>query len=172
MSRTSTLSAVKNDEREIELYLLRHADAGDPAAWTGDDDVRPLSEKGEKQARAMGRFMARSDFKPDAIVSSPKVRALRTAEIFGHGVGVAVDIDDRLGGLGGLDELADVVADHGGSRVVVVGHDPDFSELAAELIGVGRLPIKKGAMLRIDASMPLRPGRGTLRWLVPPERAG
>ena len=157
------------DKADIELYLLRHADAGDPAAWKGDDALRPLSEKGEKQARAMGRFLAKAGFKPDAIVSSPKQRALKTAEIFGHAVGVAVDVDDRLGGLGDLEQLADVVAAHGGARVVVVGHDPDFSELAAELIGVSRLPIKKGAMVRIDAAMPLRAGRGTLRWLVPPD---
>jgi phosphohistidine phosphatase SixA len=154
---------------DIELYLLRHADAGDPAAWKGDDALRPLSQKGEKQARGVGRMLAKAGFKPDAIVSSPKVRALETAEIFGHAVGVAVDVDDRLGGLEDLDQLADVVAAHGGARVVVVGHDPDFSELAAELIGVGRLPVKKGAIVRIDAPMPLRAGRGTLRWLVPPD---
>ena len=157
------------DKADVELYLLRHADAGDPAAWKGDDALRPLSDKGEKQARGVGRMLARAGFKPDAIVSSPKVRALKTAEIFGHAVGVAVDVDDRLGGLGDLDQLADVVAAHGGAKVVVVGHDPDFSELAAELIGVGRLPVKKGAIVRIDAAMPLRPGRGTLRWLVPPD---
>jgi phosphohistidine phosphatase SixA len=160
------------DKADFELYLLRHADAGDPAAWKGDDALRPLSEKGEKQARAMGRFLARTGFKPDAIVTSPKVRALQTAEIFGHAVGVAVDGDDRLAGLTGLADLSDVVTAHGGRRVVVVGHDPDFSELAAELTGVGRLPIKKGAIVRIDASMPLRAGRGTLRWLVPPDIAG
>jgi len=158
------------DQRaDTELYLLRHADAGDPATWKADDALRPLSEKGEKQARGMGRFLAKAGFKPDAIVSSPKVRALKTAEIFGHAVRVAVDVDDRLAGLDDLDELSDVIAAHGGSRVVVVGHDPDFSELAAELIGVGRLPVKKGAIVRIDASMPLRAGRGTLRWLVPPD---
>jgi phosphohistidine phosphatase SixA len=68
-----------------------------------------------------------------------------------------------------LSDLSDVVTAHGGTRVVVVGHDPDFSELAAELAGVGRLPVKKGAIVRIDASLPLRSGRGTLRWLVPPD---
>jgi phosphohistidine phosphatase len=157
------------DKTDLELYLLRHADAGDPAAWKGDDADRPLSDKGEKQARAIGRMLAKAGFKPDAIVSSPKVRALKTAEIFGHAVGVAVDVDDRLAGLEDLDELGDVVLAHGGSKVVVVGHDPDFSELAAELIGVARLPVKKGAIVRIDCSMPPRAGRGTLRWLVPPD---
>jgi phosphohistidine phosphatase len=160
------------DAGDIELYLLRHADAGDPAAWKGDDAERPLSDKGEKQARAMGRFLAKAGFKPDAIVTSPKARAQKTAEIFGHAIGVAVDVDDRLGGLEDLAELGDVVTAHGGTRVVVVGHDPDFSELAAELVGVGRLPVKKGGMVRIDTSLPLRAGRGVLRWLVPPDIAG
>lgn len=160
------------DKPDFELYLFRHADAGDPAAWKGDDALRPLSEKGERQARGMGRFLAKAEFKPDAIVTSPKARALQTAEIFGHAVGVAVDVDERLSGLDGLGELGDVVTAHGGTRVVVVGHDPDFSELAAELTGVGRLPIKKGAIVRIDTSLPLRAGRGTLRWLVPPDILG
>jgi phosphohistidine phosphatase len=120
----------------------------------------------------VGRLLARADFKPDAIVTSPKVRARQTADIFGHAVGVAVDVDDRLGGLQDLAELGAVITAHGGTKVVVVGHDPDFSELAAELIGVSRLPIKKGAIVRIDTSLPLRSGRGTLRWLVPPDIAG
>ena len=59
----------------IELYFLRHAHAGDPEAWTGDDAARPLSDKGEKQAERLGAFLAGVGFKPDAIISSPKLRA-------------------------------------------------------------------------------------------------
>ena len=65
----------------MELYLLRHAHAGDPADWDGPDDARPLSEKGERQADRLGRYLARLGFAPDAIITSPKVRAARTAEI-------------------------------------------------------------------------------------------
>lgn len=156
----------------IEIYLLRHADAGDPAAWQGDDAERPLSPKGEKQATALGKLLARVDFAPDAIVSSPKVRAQRTAELVARFLGCKVEVDSRLGGLDGLDELDDVITAAGGQRVVVVGHDPDFSDLAAELTGAPRLPLKKGAICRIDAALPLRPSRGTLRWLIPPDAVG
>jgi phosphohistidine phosphatase SixA len=52
---------------------------------------------------------------------------------------------------------------------MLVGHDPDFSELAAVLSGVGYLPLKKGAVARIDVAVPLEPGGGTLRWLLPPD---
>jgi len=157
---------------EIELYLLRHADAGDPMAWKRGDASRPISEKGEKQARALGKFLAKSGFAPDSIISSPKVRARQTAELVADAIKAKVRTDGRLGGLEDLDALSDVIAEDGGHRVVVVGHDPDFSELAAELCGVERLPLKKGALARIDTSLPLRAGRGTLRWLVPPDLLG
>ena len=42
---------------DVEIYLLRHADAGDPTAFRGDDAQRPLSDKGRRQASSMGRFL-------------------------------------------------------------------------------------------------------------------
>ncbi len=50
----------------------------------------------------------------------------------------------------------------------VVGHDPDFSELVSELVGAP-IPMRKGALARIDVERPLAPGAGDLRWLVPPD---
>jgi phosphohistidine phosphatase len=154
---------------ELELYLLRHAHAGNPAEWTGDDAVRPLSQKGRRQARALGRFLAERGFGPDAIVSSPKVRARQTADIVADSIGIAVTVDERLAGPLDLDVLAAVVASAGGDQIVLVGHDPDFSELCATLCGAGEMPLRKGALARIDVALPLAPGIGKLRWLVPPE---
>ena len=65
----------------IELHLLRHAHAGDPMAWDGPDERRPLSDKGEKQADRLGRFLAGVGFAADAVITSPKVRAAQTAEM-------------------------------------------------------------------------------------------
>ena len=55
------------------------------------------------------------------------------------------------------------------ARPMLVGHDPDFSELAADLSGVPTLEMKKGALVRIDVAPPIEPGGGILRWLVPPD---
>jgi hypothetical protein len=44
--------------------------------------------------------------------------------------------------------------------------------LAAELAGAGELPIRKGTLVRIDAALPLQPGTGILRWLMPPDLLG
>ena len=52
--------------RLMLLHLLRHADAGDPEAWTGPDAARPLSDKGRAQAERLGAFLAEHGFKTDA----------------------------------------------------------------------------------------------------------
>ena len=154
----------------MELYFLRHAHAGAPGAWDGPDDGRPLSDKGEKQADRLGQFLAGIGFRPDAILTSPKVRAAQTATIVAEHLGLAVVEDARLGGGLSIATLEAILLDAGDpQRTVVVGHDPDFTELVALLCGAAQIPMKKGALARIDASRPLEPDRGTLRWLVPPD---
>jgi phosphohistidine phosphatase len=154
----------------VELYLLRHADAGDPAAWRGPDADRPLSSKGEKQSERLGSFLLGIGLRPDAILTSPKLRASQTAERVGDRLGIEVHADSRLAGGVDLETAEAVLRDAGDPvRVVLVGHDPDFSELVATLCDAGNAGLKKGALARIDAARPLAPGGGELRWLVPPD---
>ncbi|HVM29888.1 MAG TPA: histidine phosphatase family protein [Candidatus Limnocylindrales bacterium] len=160
------------DFAELELYLLRHAHAGDASEWAGDDDLRPLSRLGRHQAQLMGEFLALRAFTPDVLLSSPRTRARQTAEIVGGEIGVRVALDDRLAAAMDLDDLSQMLEDLGSQKVVLVGHDPDFTELAGTLAGCGRLPMRKGALARFDVELPLMPGAGTLRWLVPPELLG
>jgi len=153
-----------------ELYFLRHAHAGDPMAWDGPDEARPLSNKGERQADRLGRFLVSVRFTPDIFITSPKLRASQTADIVATHLGTRVEIDDRLASSFSVDMLEDVLRDAGDAdRAVVVGHDPDFSALVAGLCGAPDIPMRKGALARIDIGRPLRPGTGTLRWLVPPD---
>jgi phosphohistidine phosphatase len=154
----------------MELYLLRHAHAGDPGAWDGPDEQRPLSDKGERQAERLGRYLVEIGFEADAIITSPKVRAAQTASIVAERLGKPVSEDERLAS-GVTIQTLDAVLRTAGEprRVVVVGHDPDFSDLLALLCDTARVPMKKGAMARIDVDGPLEPGAGTLRWLVPPD---
>jgi phosphohistidine phosphatase len=155
---------------DLQLHFLRHADAGDPEAWQGPDDTRPLSEKGELQAERLGSFLAEVGFQPDMIVSSPKIRARRTAELIGAAIGIAVRIDDRLAGSFDPATVDAILADAGGpSRPVLVGHDPDFSHVLGWLANADGLTMKKGAFARVDVRGPVADGRGTLRWLVAPD---
>ena len=161
----------RDPKSDVELYLLRHADAGDPEEFRGDDAQRPLSNKGRRQASTMGRFLNQRGFKPDAILSSPKIRARQTAELVAAALDTKVQLDARLVGMHDLARLAEIV-DGAGRKLLLVGHDPEFSELAADLTGAAHLPLKKGGLARIDASLPLSAGGGTLRWLLTPDLAG
>ena len=155
----------------LVLYLLRHADAGDPLAWTGDDAERPLSKKGRRQARRLGRHLRDLGVRPDAILTSPKVPAAETAKIVGRAIGVKPSTDDRLAIDFGQGTLAALVATLPGAvqGVMLVGHDPDFSDAAAWLVGAP-VALRKGALALIDLQdREAGAARGTLRWLLPPD---
>lgn len=153
----------------MELYLLRHADAGDPQKWSEPDAARPLSRKGRRQAERLGAFLASVGFKPDVIVTSPKVRALETAEIVGQALKVAVTERELLAYGLGIAQLAALLEDLDVTAPMLVGHDPDFSDLLATLCAASGLTMKKGALARIDMRLPAVPGSGMLRWLIPPD---
>lgn len=159
-----------NPPPETQLCLLRHAHAGDTMKWTGPDDIRPLTEKGRLQSERLGAFLAGAGVRPDAILASPKVRAVETARLVAEPLGMDVAIVAALGGPLDLESLEAMLRDaRDPRRPLLVGHDPAFSLLAAELVGVGDLPLRKAALVRIDAPRPLRPGTGILRWLLPPD---
>jgi phosphohistidine phosphatase len=152
------------------LHLLRHADAGDPMKWEGPDSVRPLSDKGRAQVKRLGKFLSGIKFDGEPFITSPKVRAAETAEIVAKHVGAKVVVDDRLAEALTLESIDAILDDHGdAARAVLVGHDPDFSEVVAVLCGAAGVSMRKGALARIEVDRPLRAGAGTLRWLLPPD---
>jgi phosphohistidine phosphatase len=153
----------------VRLHLLRHAHAGDPVEWDGDDALRPLTQKGRRQSERLGRFMSQHGIRPDVIVSSPKVRALQTAEIVAAELDMTVRIDAGLGETFGQRELWGLLDGLGAREPMIVGHDPDLSSLLAYLIGADGIPMKKAALATIDLTTKLGDGEGTLRWLVPPD---
>jgi phosphohistidine phosphatase len=153
------------------LFLLRHAHAGNPARWAGDDADRPLSDRGRGQAERLGRLLAGMDDAPDLFITSPKARADETARIVAAAVGAQVVTDGRLAGPLDASVVEDILSAAGpADRPCLVGHDPDFSELLGELLGLAEIQMRKGAFARVD--LPGRvpaPGRGVLRFLLPPE---
>jgi len=155
----------------LELYLLRHADAGDSALWTGDDAERPLSKKGRRQTKAVARLLRDLGLRVDAVISSPLVRAAQTAKPVAKATGVDVLTDDRLGYGFGRRELAAIVKQLGSGMhaVILVGHDPGFTDVLSFLVGAD-ITMAKGALARIDlAQREVKAGAGELRWLIPPD---
>jgi len=154
---------------EHRIHLLRHAHAGDALAWVGDDALRPLTKKGRRQSERLGAFLERNGVRPDVIVSSPLVRAQQTAEIVAGQVGMSVRIDARLGFGFGRSELWALLDELGAREPMLVGHDPDLSNLVSYLIDATGISMRKGALATIDLGTQLSDGDGVLRWLVPPE---
>jgi phosphohistidine phosphatase len=126
------------------IYLLRHGDAED---GDGDDAARRLTPKGEAQARAAGRALAARGARIDACLASPRVRAAETARLACEPLGIAPETATELRG-GSFDALA-LAAGRG--NVLLVGHEPDFSNQVARLTGA-RVKLRKGGLAIVDGS--------------------
>jgi phosphohistidine phosphatase len=124
------------------IWLLRHGDAED---GSGDDAARQLTKKGRRQAEDAGRALKALGVQLDACLTSPKVRALQTAELACKPLGVKVEEDERLRG-GDFDPL-DLAAGRG--EVLLVGHEPDFSGAVALATG-SRVKFRKGGIAAFD----------------------
>ena len=128
-----------------------------------------MSDKGRKQSKRLGEHLSTIGFKADVFITSPKLRAAQTAELVAESFKAKIATDDRLAGDVDANTVDAILADAGDpGRAVIVGHDPDFSELLSTLAGA-RLDMKKGAFATIEIERPLRAGRGSLRWLLPPD---
>ena len=123
------------------IWLLRHGDAEEGA----DDHARALTEKGRRQSTQAGRALAALGADIHACISSPKVRAVETAELACDPLGLEVETADELAG--GDFDPAELAAGRG--DVLLVGHEPDFSNAVERLTGA-RVAMKKGGLAAID----------------------
>jgi phosphohistidine phosphatase len=117
----------------MRLYVVRHAKA-EKAAPGEPDAPRTLNAKGRRQAHDLGVRLAALAEPPALVVTSPLVRARQTAEAIAQACEIELRVDERLApGASAADVLALVSGERG--PVVTVGHQPDCSEIAAELTG-------------------------------------
>ncbi len=83
-------------------------------------------------------------------------------------VGEKLVQDERLGPGFGIDDLVKILQSYpDASNIMLVGHEPDFSQTISALIGGGRLLVKKGGLARIDV-ISTDPLQGELVWLLTP----
>lgn len=126
------------------IYLLRHGEAED---GNGDDAARRLTAKGERQARGAGEALAALTIEVDACLTSPKARAAKTARLACKSLAVEPEEVRMLRG-GGFDALS---LSAGRGDVLVVGHEPDFSDAVAQLTGA-KVKLRKGGLAVIDGT--------------------
>jgi phosphohistidine phosphatase len=156
------------------LLLLRHAKS-DWDADSGDDHDRPLARRGLRAARRVGAALTALGRAPDAVLTSSALRARRTAELAAEAGGwrAPVEVDGALylsppaAVLERVRQRQDAAA-----SLLVVGHEPTWSGLVEELTGA-RVRLPTAAVARIDLDIgswgEIRPGGGTLIWLLTPK---
>lgn len=118
------------------LLLVRHAKSNRDGVALPDEE-RPLADRGKRDAPMMGKRLAKRQVKPDLILSSPAHRALSTAEIIANELGYKakdIVVDDRLYATDAETLLAVIGALSDKLKcVMLVGHNPEFTELAHRL---------------------------------------
>ena len=133
-----------------QLWLLRHGEA-EPHG-TRPDPERRLTPRGERQAIAAGRTLRALGVEVAAAFTSPRVRAADTARLACESLGVEPVVHEPLSGDFDADDARALMAEQDAdARVLLVGHEPDFSQVVFDLTG-GRIDLKKGgvAAVRLD----------------------
>jgi 8-oxo-dGTP diphosphatase len=78
----------------VTIYLVRHAKAGNRRDWKGEDDLRPVSPSGQRQADAIADTL--TNVGVERIVSSPYVRCRQTVDPLALRLRLPVELSDAL----------------------------------------------------------------------------
>jgi phosphohistidine phosphatase len=130
----------------MDLYLIRHADAAPPGP-DGDDVVRPLTDKGHEQAKALAAALVKQGVTFDAVVTSPLIRAAQTTD---HLIAALPDphppvhVCEEVGYDARPKKILKFLESLSAKSIAVVGHQPGLGRFAAWMIG------NKGVSISLD----------------------
>ena len=154
----------------MDCLLFRHGIARDRQDWKGEDEDRPLTEKGATRTRQSGRGLLTLQVAPTHILSSPLRRARETAEILQSLLPskpkiqirneLAPEMAPRL-----LLSLLDTLPPD--AVVWCIGHEPHLSTTAGILLAgksCAGLGLKKAGACLIHIGEAARPTTGRLEW--------
>lgn len=157
----------------MNLYLMRHANAGLRRENPLLDCKRGLVEEGKEQCMLMARVLNALKVQIDVIVSSPLKRALQTAQFVGTELGYEskVEISDALAPMADYGAFQDLLGKYVEREgVLIVGHNPSLFQFLGKLVtgnGGANVRLRKGAIARIDLDR--HPPQ--LQWLIDPRLA-
>jgi phosphohistidine phosphatase len=157
----------------MEIYVLRHGIAverGTPG-YKKDSD-RPLTKQGEEKVYQIAQAMLAIELKFDLILSSPYVRAAKTAQIVGSELDEDVTYTEFLEPDGNALALISQINDEKPQRVLLVGHEPDLSRLISLLTtgaGAAAIDLKKGGLCKMSTDKLSFGQCATLDWLLTPK---
>lgn len=158
------------------VIFFRHGKS-DWDAKFGTDHERPINKRGRETSQRMGRFLADAEQLPDRIITSSAVRARETLERAAKGgewgeisTLVTPDLYEAS-----PNDVLDVIRneDDDSTRLLLIGHEPTWSEVIGRLIGGGRIKMSTATMARVDFEISSWRqadfNQGVLKWLVPPK---
>jgi phosphohistidine phosphatase len=157
----------------MDIYFLRHANAGEARLNATEDEERPLDKLGIKQSHDVGRALAALDVTVDTIISSPLCRATQTATVVANEIGYEdkVITDAALRSEATYEQFQELLRRHSRKEaILVVGHNPSMTEFVNKLLAGEAAPhaieMKKGAIAKVE-KVGRRPA--VLKWCMPPK---
>jgi len=160
----------------MEIYLLRHAIAEN--ARPGQPDAeRALTAEGRDKLRRVLKCARAAGVKPSAILSSPYRRALETAAAAKEALGCEGEVERTqalVPDASPHDVWEEIRSRKSESGILLAGHEPHMSALAAFLLGAPALQVdmKKAALVRVDCDRFGPQPQGILKWMITPGTAG
>lgn len=158
---------------KIDLFILRHGEAGDRMTVVERDSERPLTLEGRAEMQKIAKSLKAVGLQTDQIFTSPLRRARETAEIAATILKIpAMEQWDELKPDGSRSTLYRKLARlEQNSRVMIVGHEPYLSSMIGEIIGTigARLVLKKGGLGKVRITSFTPKISGELRWLLTPK---
>jgi phosphohistidine phosphatase len=147
----------------MNLYVLRHASAGEKRPNPLLDKKRPLDKEGKQQCILIGSYLNALRIPIDLIVSSPLKRALQTASLVGTEIGYesTIQLSDELAPGGTFEAFHRLVGSLSVyDNVLIVGHNPSLGQFLGSLISAGgrvNIRMRKGSIARVDCTR--KPGQ-------------
>ena len=158
----------------MRIYILRHGIAED-AAPASSDAQRALTPEGKQKLRSVLKRALHAGIRPDSILTSPYKRAMETASIAAEILGVEASLS-RTAALtpsGSPDRVWREIRSHESAELLIAGHEPLLSALAAYLLGVPGLQIKlkKATLVALEVETAQAQPHGMLLWMLTPKLA-
>ena len=155
----------------MQIFFLRHANAGEPKINPTKDAKRPIDKLGIEQSHDVGRALSSLNITVDAIISSPLKRATQTAAVVANEIDheEKVVIDNALRPGATWEQFQELLRRYSRKdAIMIVGHNPTMTEFLNKLVGTphNALELKKGAIARVE-----KEGRkaAVLKWCMPPK---
>ena len=157
------------------ILLFRHGKSNWNAQYDNDHE-RPLSRRGVKAAKLMGKYAFRIKQVPDKIISSSALRAKTTAELavkFGNW-NSDFSLNSEIYHCS-KETLQTIITkqDPNIHDICLVGHQPTFLFFLNELTGENLLRCPTASMakitLTVDRWKEVEPGKGFLSWFKSPK---